>query len=222
MATIWAGRRPAGCCWPHQPLAACPGDRSNCTVAGRPRPDVSLPLPVRSQRRRDHRGTLVRRRAAVAGTESGSRLLADRRGYKSGASSLTRGVADGGGGRGGQDSRTFENRGGRPPQKCGYFSIFFLETYNFFAFSNIFKIKWPKFEKKLNFGGRWVWVPMNSTPPPPNQNFVAMPLLLTALAIVVSCCQHFPYVCLFSTGFSTLTAHFEAEFSTFHFPLPSF
>ena len=37
----------------------------------------------------------------------------------------------------------------------------FLETYIIFAFSNIFKIKWPKSEKKLNFGGMWDWVPMN-------------------------------------------------------------
>ena len=30
-----------------------------------------------------------------------------------------RGVADGGRGRGGHDPRSFENRGGRPPQKLG-------------------------------------------------------------------------------------------------------
>ena len=29
------------------------------------------------------------------------------------------------GGRGGQDPHTFENRGGRPPEKFGYFSTFF-------------------------------------------------------------------------------------------------
>ena len=74
-----------------------------------------------------------------------------------------RGVADGGGGRGSQEPRTFENCGGRPPQKFGYFSIFFLETF-IFAFSNLFKINSPKSEEKLNFGGRWVWVPMNPTP----------------------------------------------------------
>ena len=33
---------------------------------------------------------------------------------------------------------------------------------------NIFKIKWPKSEEKINFGGRWVWVPESS----PTQNFV--------------------------------------------------
>ena len=47
-------------------------------------------------------------------------------------------------GRGGHDPRTFENRGVRPLQKFGYFSNFYLETLNFFVFSNIFKIKWPK------------------------------------------------------------------------------
>ena len=78
-------------------------------------------------------------------------------------------------GRGSHDPRTFKNRGGRPPQKLRYFSIFFLETQtHFFAFSNIFKIKWPKFEEKLDLGGRWVWVPMSPTPP--NRNFVATPL----------------------------------------------
>ena len=35
-------------------------------------------------------------------------------------------------------------------------------------FSNIFKTKWPKSEEKLNFVGRWVWVPM--IPPPPPQS----------------------------------------------------
>ena len=63
---------------------------------------------------------------------------------------------------------------GVDPPKFGYFSNFFID---FFPFSNIFKIKWPKSEEKLNFWGRWVWVPMNPTPPP-NQNFVATPLLL--------------------------------------------
>ena len=31
-------------------------------------------------------------------------------------------------------------------------------------------MKWRKFEEKLNFGGRLVWVPMNPTPPPPPQS----------------------------------------------------
>ena len=33
---------------------------------------------------------------------------------------------------------------------------------------NIFKIKWPKSEEKVNFGGRWVWLSESS----PTQNFV--------------------------------------------------
>ena len=33
---------------------------------------------------------------------------------------------------------------------------------------NIFKIKWPKSEEKINFGGRWVWLSESS----PTQNFV--------------------------------------------------
>ena len=53
---------------------------------------------------------------------------------------------------------------GSTSQKFRHFSIFFLKMYNFFAFSNIFKTKWPKSEEKLNFGGRWVWVPTTPTP----------------------------------------------------------
>ena len=38
-------------------------------------------------------------------------------------------------------------------------------------------MKWPKSEEKLNFGGRWAWVPMNLSPPPKKKKkFVAMPL----------------------------------------------
>ena len=33
---------------------------------------------------------------------------------------------------------------------------------------NIFRIKWPKSEEKINFGGRWVWLSESS----PTQNFV--------------------------------------------------
>ena len=43
-------------------------------------------------------------------------------------------------------------------------SVFFIDTYDNFAFSNIFKIKWPKSEEKLNFVGGWAWVPMNPSP----------------------------------------------------------
>ena len=74
---------------------------------------------------------------------------------------LRRGVTDGG--RGDQDSRTFKNRGCRLPRNLDISVTFFLKL--FFAFSNIFILKWPKSEEKLNFGGRWVWVPMNPTPP---------------------------------------------------------
>ena len=69
------------------------------------------------------------------------------------------------------------NQQGMSPHKLGYFSNFFLDTYSTFGISNNFKIKWPKPEEKLNFGGVWVWVPMNP-PPPLNQNFVAAPLLV--------------------------------------------
>ena len=72
----------------------------------------------------------------------------------------------------------FKKRGCRPPRNLDISVTFFLKL--FFAFFNIFKIKWPKSDEKLNFGGRWVWVPMNPTsdPPPPNQNFVETLLLL--------------------------------------------
>ena len=38
---------------------------------------------------------------------------------------------------------------------------------NIFIF-NIFKIKWPESEEKMNFGGRWVWLSES----PSTQNFV--------------------------------------------------
>ena len=57
--------------------------------------------------------------------------------------------------------------------------MFFLKRF-FFAFSNIFKTKWTKSEEKLNFGGRWVWVPMTPIPqskirgdPPATMDFYA-------------------------------------------------
>ena len=65
-------------------------------------------------------------------------------------------------------------RGTRPPQSKNQrgtspeimiFQYLFLETFANFEFSNIFEIKWPKSEEKLNFGGRWVWMPMNPSPP---------------------------------------------------------
>ena len=86
---------------------------------------------------------------------------------------LRRGVADGG--RWGQDPRTFKTVG-VDPQKFGCFS-------NFFSW-NVFVVHFPTFSKwsgrnpKRNqilgvgeFGCLWI------RPPPPNQNFVATPLL---------------------------------------------
>ena len=66
------------------------------------------------------------------------------------------------GGRG-DASPEVENQRGTSRQRL-YFCTFF-DTYENFAFYTIFKIKWPKFEEKLNFWGRWVWVPMNPSPP---------------------------------------------------------
>ena len=71
-----------------------------------------------------------------------------------------RGVADGGGGGGSRGSGHphFWKPQGLTPVEIWTFQYFFLKTYKHFVFSNIFKIKWPKSEEKLNFGGRWVWV----------------------------------------------------------------
>ena len=85
-----------------------------------------------------------------------------------------------GGRGGGRVLRSRKISGERPPRNDDisvgtYLPTFFLDTYENFAFSTIFKIKWPKSEEKLNFGGRWVWVPMIFRPP--KQNFVATPLL---------------------------------------------
>ena len=56
------------------------------------------------------------------------------------------------GGRGDASPGSKKIRVGRPPEImiCLYL---FLDTYYNFAFSNILKIKWPKSEEKLNFGG---------------------------------------------------------------------
>ena len=75
------------------------------------------------------------------------------------------GASPTGEGRGGRETAAFENRWGRPPQKFGHFSLFFfLKPRINFCFSSIFKTKWPKSEEKLNFGSRWVWMPMTPTP----------------------------------------------------------
>ena len=57
------------------------------------------------------------------------------------------------GGPGGRVPRSRKISGGRSPRNDDIFA-FFLETHENFAFSTIFKIKWPKSEEKLNFGGR--------------------------------------------------------------------
>ena len=54
---------------------------------------------------------------------------------------------------------------GSTPRNLDISVTFFRNV--FFALSNIFKIKWPKSEKNLNFGGMWVWVPMKWIRPPP-------------------------------------------------------
>ena len=45
-------------------------------------------------------------------------------------------------------------------------SLHFFISISIPFISTIFKIKWSKSEEKLSFGGRWVWVPMNPSPPP--------------------------------------------------------
>ena len=50
-------------------------------------------------------------------------------------------------------SRKISGRRPPPPSEMMIFNLF-LHTDENFAFCNIFKIKWPKSEKKLNFGGR--------------------------------------------------------------------
>ena len=79
------------------------------------------------------------------------------------------------GGTGGRVPRSRKISGGRPPRSYNRSEYFFLKCLQFFPFSNIFEIKWPKSEKKLNFWGRWVWVPMNPSPTP-NHNLVSTPL----------------------------------------------
>ena len=49
---------------------------------------------------------------------------------------------------------------GKTLQKFGFSRIFFLERYKNCIFQH-FQNKVAKSEEKLNFGGMWVWVPMN-------------------------------------------------------------
>ena len=57
-----------------------------------------------------------------------------------------------------------KSAGDVPPRNDDILASFVLDIDEYFAFSSIFKIKWPKSEEKLNFGGRWDWVPMNPSP----------------------------------------------------------
>ena len=77
----------------------------------------------------------------------------------------------------GDASPAVEKSAGDVPPEIMIFQYLCLDTFANIAFSNIFEIKWSKSEEKLNFGGRWVWVPnMNPPPPPPpKQNFVPTP-----------------------------------------------
>ena len=63
------------------------------------------------------------------------------------------------------DASAVEKSAGDIPEKFWYFGIIFLDTNDNFTLTNIFKLKWPKSEEKLNFGGRWSWVPRNPFPP---------------------------------------------------------
>ena len=58
-----------------------------------------------------------------------------------------------------------KNQRGTSPRNDDTSASVFLDTNENFAFATILKIKWPKSEENLNFGGRWVWVPMNPSPP---------------------------------------------------------
>ena len=49
---------------------------------------------------------------------------------------------------------------GSIPAKLLIFQKLYSWNVHLFVFSNIFKIKWPKSEEKLNFVGMWVCVPM--------------------------------------------------------------
>ena len=56
------------------------------------------------------------------------------------------------GGTGGRVPRSRKISGEHHPRNY-HISASFFDTYENFAFSTIFKIKWPKSEEKLNFGG---------------------------------------------------------------------
>ena len=57
------------------------------------------------------------------------------------------------GGRGDASPAVKKSAGDVPPRNDDILASFFLHTDENFAFSTIFKIKWPKSEEKLNFWG---------------------------------------------------------------------
>ena len=62
------------------------------------------------------------------------------------------GVESGGGGDGRTRPPQSKNLRGRPPRNDDISASFFWTHLVIFAFSIIFKTKWPKSEEKLNFG----------------------------------------------------------------------
>ena len=58
--------------------------------------------------------------------------------------------------RGGRVPAVEKSAGDVPPRNDYILGSFILDTDENFAFSTISKIKCPKSEEKLNFGGRWV------------------------------------------------------------------
>ena len=93
--------------------------------------------------------------------------------------------AKGGGGEG-YASPESRNQRGTSPQKQVSFSNFF-DVFKSCALSNIFKIKWPKSEEKLNFGGRWVQVPMHPSP----QCHEAIQTFMAEPSSIVTFCDSF-------------------------------
>ena len=76
--------------------------------------------------------------------------------------SITHGRRKRGGGDGGDASPAVEKSARDVPPEIMIFKYLFSSCICKFDIFNIFEIKWPKSEEKLNFGSRWVWVPMNT------------------------------------------------------------
>ena len=64
------------------------------------------------------------------------------------------------GARGVRTTALLKTAGDNPHKFGSSVSFFWKRIRCIFAFSNIFKIKWPISEENLNFWGRWVWVPI--------------------------------------------------------------